>query len=112
MTFNGYCFDIPFIKAKMPDIDFSQFHVDLRFALKSLGYSGGLKKIEKKMGIHRASDLDGMTGWDAVKLWHRYKRDNDENALDTLIRYNIEDIENLKTLMDFSYDGLKKRCFF
>ena len=53
-----------------------------------------------------------MTGWDAVKLWHRYKRDNDENALDTLIRYNIEDIENLKTLMDFSYDGLKKRCFF
>lgn len=110
VSFNGYLFDLPFIQEKFPDIEFNQFHSDLRFLLKSLGYSGGLKSIEKQMGIERDSDLSGLTGRDAVKLWHRYKRKNDEEALDTLVRYNIEDIENLKTLMDYSYENLKNNC--
>lgn len=107
VTFNGASFDIPFIKAKFPDIKFNQFHSDLRYMLKNLGYSGGLKNIEKQMGIQRESDLSELTGRDAVKLWYKYKRNNDEAALDKLVRYNIEDIENLKILMDFSYDKLK-----
>ncbi|MBN2367442.1 ribonuclease H-like domain-containing protein [Candidatus Woesearchaeota archaeon] len=111
VSFNGYCFDIPFLQAKFPKINFNQLHVDLRFTMRSLGYTGGLKKIEKTLGIERESDLQGMTGWDAVKLWHRYMRYNDEKALDKLVRYNIEDIENLKTMMELSYEGLKQRCF-
>ncbi len=111
VTFNGYCFDIPFIRNKIEDIEFNQFHVDLRFAMKYLGYSGGLKKIEKSLNIERNSDLNGMSGWDAVKLWYRYKKRKDEKALDTLIRYNIEDIENLKTLMEFSYEKLREKSF-
>ncbi len=110
VTFNGSLFDIPFIKAKFPDLNINPFHADLRFIMKNLGYSGGLKKIEKEMGIEREGDLAGMTGYDAVKLWQAYKKHNDEKALDKLIRYNIEDIENLKTLMDFSYDKLKEKC--
>ena len=78
--------------------------------MKNLGYSGGLKSIEKQMGIERESDLVGMTGYDAVKLWQLYKKYNDEKALDKLIRYNIEDIENLKALMDYSYQEMKKKC--
>ena len=91
----------------MPEISFNQFHVDLRFVLKGLGYEGGLKKIEKRLGIERESDVSELSGKDAVRLWYQYKRRNDDSALNTLIKYNIEDIENLKYLMDFSYDKLK-----
>jgi uncharacterized protein len=111
VTFNGALFDIPFIKEKFPDIEFNQFHADLRFVLRQLGYSGGLKNIEKEFNIEREDDLKGMTGLDAVKLWHYYKRYNDKKALDKLVRYNIEDIENLKILMDYSYEKLKEKSF-
>ena len=111
VTFNGATFDIPFLKAKFPTINFNQMHADLRFVLRRLGYSGGLKSIEKQFGIARQSDLSELTGRDAVKLWHAYKRHNDEKALDKLVRYNIEDIENLKILMDYSYKELKNKCF-
>ncbi len=107
ITFNGSLFDIPFIMAKFPNLKLSQFHSDLRFVLKSLGYTGGLKKIEKDLGIARGSGLGGLCGRDAIRLWHMYKRNNDKKALHTLIRYNIEDIENLKILMDMSYEKLK-----
>ncbi len=110
VTYNGATFDIPFLKAKFPDMEFDQMHADLRFILRRLGYSGGLKKIEKDFNIARESDLSELTGRDAIKLWYKYKKHNDEKALDMLVRYNIEDIENLKILMDFSYDRLKNRC--
>jgi uncharacterized protein len=111
VTFNGSLFDIPFIKEKFPKLNMNQFHADLRFIMKNLGYTGGLKKIEKDFGIEREGDLAGLTGYDAVKLWQAYKKHNDEKALDKLVRYNIEDIENLKTLMDYAYDNMKKKCF-
>ncbi len=82
-------------------------HVDLRYALRKIGLSGGLKHIEKKVGISRGDDLEGVDGYEAVKLWHRYER-GDEAALDKLIRYNIEDVVNLKTLMEKAYGGLKE----
>ena len=108
ITFNGKCFDVPFLKAKFPEIDFNKFHIDLRYVMKNLGFSGGLKKIEKEVGICRDDDLQDISGWDAVRLWHKYKRGDDE-ALRLLVKYNIADIENLKTLMDFSYEKLSKR---
>lgn len=111
VSFNGYLFDLPFIQEKFPGLELNQFHSDLRFLMKNLGYSGGLKSIEKQMGIERESDLNGLTGRDAVKLWRRYKKFDDTQALDKLVRYNIEDIENLKVLMDYSYDKLKESCF-
>jgi len=108
VTFNGCLFDLPFIKHKLK-IQFNQFHIDLRFVLKKLGYNGGLKKIEKQMGIARESE--GLTGKDAIRLWYKYKKNKDSDALDKLIRYNVEDIENLKVLMEFSYNSLKNSIF-
>jgi uncharacterized protein YprB with RNaseH-like and TPR domain len=110
VTFNGATFDMPFIRSKFPGLKMNHFHADLRFMLRALGYSGGLKNIEKQMGINREGDLADLSGRDAVKLWFKYKRDNDEKALDTLVRYNIEDIENLKTLMEFCYGKMKEGC--
>jgi uncharacterized protein len=49
VTFNGKLFDIPFIRKTFPDIVIPPVHVDLRFLLKSLGFSGPLKKIEKTL---------------------------------------------------------------
>lgn len=111
VTFNGKCFDLPFIQAKFPQLDLNKFHVDLRYSLKELGYSGGLKRIERQLNINRDSDLQDIDGFEAVRLWYKYKRGSQE-ALDLLKKYNQADIENLKTLMDFSFDKLKNRHFF
>jgi uncharacterized protein YprB with RNaseH-like and TPR domain len=54
--------------------------------------------VEQKLGISRESA--GITGWDAVLLWNRYKKYRDEAALQTLLKYNEEDVVNLKTLRE------------
>jgi len=103
VTFNGRCFDIPFIKAKYPEVEFDQLHVDLRFLMYELGYKGGLKKIEKDLGIARDDEIEGVDGYEAVRLWKRYEK-GDEEALRTLVAYNLADVENLKILMDYAYE--------
>lgn len=110
VTFNGRCFDIPFIRSKFPQIKFNHFHADLRWLMKELGYTGGLKRIEKEIGITRDSDLDDVDGFEAVRLWYKYKR-GDPEALSLLIKYNRADIENLKTMMDFAFKKLKRSKF-
>ena len=59
---------------------------------------GGLKKVEKQLGIER--QLPDIGGYDAVRLWWRYVNDSDATALATLIRYNREDVVNLKILKE------------
>jgi uncharacterized protein YprB with RNaseH-like and TPR domain len=98
VTFYGSCFDIPFLKQDL-GIDFSNhFHIDLCFVLRSLGYSGGLKKIEKEFLINRGDlvDLDGSL---AVSLWYKYQKSKNRKYLETLLAYNAEDVVNLEVLM-------------
>lgn len=109
ITFNGSCFDLPFIKSKYSDINLPKFHVDLRYALKNLGYCGGLKLIEQQLGYERDENIKDVDGFEAVRLWKAYKK-GDKNALAKLIDYNTSDIENLKPLMDFAYENLCKEC--
>ncbi|MFH0875837.1 MAG: ribonuclease H-like domain-containing protein [archaeon] len=108
VTFNGARFDLPFIKAKFPEIEFSQFHIDLMYAFWKLGERGGLKRIEKRFGLIRDDDIAGVDGFEAVLLWHRYQR-GDKAALELLLKYNIEDVKNLKVLLDIIYDRLKEK---
>lgn len=109
VTFNGATFDLPFLRAAFRDLTFDQLHVDLRYALGRLGYSGGLKKIERRLSIRRSPETEGLDGFDAVRLWHEYQCGSQE-ALELLIRYNREDVENLAGLMDLAYEGLRARC--
>ncbi len=44
-----------------------------------------------------------VDGFLAVLLWHEYERGN-RGALDTLIRYNLEDTVNLQYLADAVYN--------
>jgi len=108
ITFNGKCFDVPFLKHHFPSTNLNMLHVDLRYVMKTLGYTGGLKKIEKEVGITRTDELAEVDGYEAVRLWKRYKR-GDTAALQTLVEYNRADTVNLKTLMDFAYERMMRR---
>lgn len=108
VTFFGASFDIPMLQRRFRDVQFDQIHIDLCPTLRRLGYRGGLKKIEKQLGIARGDDTDGLNGLDAIRLWHRYSRMRDENALETLIAYNREDVVNMVHLAEVAYGGLQK----
>lgn len=102
VTYNGRCFDIPVIESHLK-IRMNHAHIDLRFLLKSLGYTGGLKGCEKKLGLDR-DELDGVDGFCAVLLWNDYERTKNEKALETLLAYNILDAVNLEALMVAAYN--------
>jgi len=102
VTYNGKCFDIPFIEEYF-NISLNHSHIDLRYVLHSLGYSGGLKGCEKQFGISR-NDLEGVDGFFAIYLWEEYSQNNNEKALETLLAYNIEDVINLEFLMHKAYN--------
>ncbi len=102
VTFNGTCFDLPVIRACL-HTDLPQAHIDLRFALRSIGVRGGLKRAEKQFGVHRGM-LDGIDGSAAVWLWDRYLHAGDERALETLLSYNTEDVRYLPLLLTACYN--------
>jgi uncharacterized protein YprB with RNaseH-like and TPR domain len=102
VTYNGKCFDVPFIESYFR-IRMPQVHIDLRYLLKSLGYSGGLKGCERKAGIDRG-ELDGLDGYSAVLLWDDYQKNHNQKALETLLAYNIQDVVNLERLLVLSYN--------
>ncbi len=93
-TFNGHCFDLPVIRQQL-GVDLRQRYrsVDLRYACKAQGLTGGQKAIELRMGIER--ELPGMDGRDALALWQRYQVLGDGDALRLLLDYNREDVLNL-----------------
>jgi len=59
---------------------------------------GGFKAVEQQLGIPRK--LKGVDGYDAVLLWQQYKNNGDHRALKQLLRYNQEDVVNLKALRE------------
>ncbi|HBG46641.1 MAG TPA: exonuclease [Deltaproteobacteria bacterium] len=97
VTYNGKCFDIPFIESHM-GIRLPHAHIDLRYTLRDLGFKGGLKGCEKLIGIERGG-LDGVDGYFAVLLWKDFRRNKNPRALETLMAYNIQDVVNLEPLM-------------
>jgi len=108
ITFNGSQFDLPFIRRQFPNIALPPAHIDLRFFLRKLGYRGGLKTIEKSIGLFRNAAIAGMDGYDAVLLWNAYQS-GDESALERLILYNTADIVDLEPLMERGYREMKTR---
>jgi len=97
-TYNGEAFDLPVIRRRLG--------VDLRTLYRShdllrdchrLKMKGGLKGVERLLGIPRATA--GLDGYEAMRLWARYVNDYDEEALTILREYNREDVMNL-TLLD------------
>lgn len=109
VTFNGSGFDLRFLRLAFPNLTLPPVHIDLRWATRRLGMKGGLKEVEKLMGISRPSDVEDIGGYEATVLWSRYQR-GDKAALERLIRYNTEDVVHLKAIMEMTYDRLAKQA--
>ncbi|MDQ2048950.1 ribonuclease H-like domain-containing protein [Natronolimnohabitans sp. A-GB9] len=107
VTFNGQRFDVPFLETCY-DLEVTTPHVDLMYPCKQLGLDGGLKAIERELGIDR--DMPDLSGRDAVRLWHEYEN-GDDGALETLVEYNRADTRNMEPLMEIVADRLHETVF-
>jgi len=96
-TYNGSRFDLPFIHSCL-GINLIQvfLHHDLMYDCWKKNLYGGLKAVERQLGIERR--LKDMNGYEAVRLWWKYVDYFDLEALNRLLEYNKEDVVNLKTL--------------
>lgn len=108
VTFFGSVFDLPYLRAKFPGLVVDQPHFDLCFAARRTGLAGGLKQIEATLGLHRPADLDGLNGWDAVRLWRDWRR-GEAAARDLLLRYNEADTRNLEPLAELLFSRLREQ---
>lgn len=107
VSFNGKRFDQPFLESNF-DLDIDTPHLDLLYPCRRLDLTGGLKRIERDLGIGRdGMDVDGR---EAVRLWRQYEA-GDQAALERLVRYNRHDAENLRTLLEHVHDALHDEVF-
>ena len=103
VTYNGTNFDLPFIRNFL-GISMNYAHIDLRYILQGLGYTGGLKGCERQIGFTRNDIVTDIDGKFAVYLWKHYQKYKKEETLHTLLSYNIEDVLSLEYLMIFAYN--------
>ena len=97
-TYNGSRFDLPFIRASLGlDLTDSYYHHDLMYDCWRNNLYGGFKSVERQLSIHR--QLQGIGGLEAIWLWWKYQN-GDRKALATLLKYNEEDVVNLKALRE------------
>jgi uncharacterized protein YprB with RNaseH-like and TPR domain len=94
LTYNGARFDLPVIKKAM-NLDLNKYFEchDLMYDCWERNLYGGLKRVEEQIGIDRGSR--GIDGIAAMRLWERFRLYRDEEALQTLLEYNRDDIVNL-----------------
>jgi uncharacterized protein YprB with RNaseH-like and TPR domain len=97
VTYFGTQFDVPFLQAKFPEVTWDMPHFDLCFAGRRVGLTGGMKGVERTLGITRRPDLVEVDGLEAVRLWRAHER-GDAGALDRLLAYNDADTRNLEPM--------------
>lgn len=107
VSFFGGGFDIPYLRSVYPGLRVDAPHFDLCPAGHRVGLRGGLKKVEKVVGITRADEVEGLGGFEAVLLWRAHENGR-QGALDRLVSYNREDTENLHALAWIIYEKLRE----
>lgn len=107
VSYFGGGFDLPFLKAAYPGLKLDKPHFDLCPAGHKVGLKGGLKKVERLVGISREADVEGLGGYEAVLLW-RAHLGGAPGALETLVKYNREDTVNLHALAWIIYERLRE----
>ena len=91
VAFNGNSFDIPFLENSFNIPTIGCPHIDLRWIFYHQGYRGGLKMIEKQLGIRRPASVLNVDGYEAVLLFDRWQS-GDSSARIKLIRYCQTDV--------------------
>jgi len=107
VSYFGGGFDLPFLKSAYPALNLDLPHFDLCPAGHRAGLKGGLKSVERQVGIARDESVDGLGGYEAVLLWRAHTQGR-PGALDTLVSYNREDTANLHTLAGIIYERLRE----
>lgn len=107
ITFYGTGFDLPMLQRAFAGLSLQQMHIDLCYLMRRLGYRGGLKQIERRLGIIRSNSTDGLSGMDAVRLWHEYQLGR-RTSLRTLLEYNAEDTRNMADILEEGYKRMTK----
>jgi uncharacterized protein YprB with RNaseH-like and TPR domain len=108
ITFNGATFDVPFLKKRYPDLIPDVPIFDVRTVCARVGLTGGLKEIEKKLGIKRNPIIEKFYGGDPLCLWRMHRATGDEYYLRLLVEYNEEDVINLKKIAEYCISKLKE----
>src|SRR5581483_7540957 len=105
VTFNGKTFDLPCLREAFPGWRGDKAHLDLRYPLKRIGLGGGLKAILTSLSFSEPGLLSRMDGWMAPILWRAYRRGDDE-ALETLKAYTVNDVVHLSRLADHLHNAM------
>jgi uncharacterized protein YprB with RNaseH-like and TPR domain len=101
VTFNGGAYDVPALRRYFgPGFPTPRVHVDLRFLVRRGRLSGGLKAIERVLGLGRPPHLEGVRGLDAIRLWREWEATGDPAALRILVEYNLYDAINLRAVLE------------
>jgi len=109
VTFNGAGFDLPVLRTSFPSARFPPAHLDLLSCARRLDWRGGLKIVERIVGISRDQETRVLAGSDAVRLWRAWERSGSQNALRLLIKYNRADVEGLETVAAAAVERLTDR---
>jgi uncharacterized protein YprB with RNaseH-like and TPR domain len=107
ITFNGSSFDLPMLEREFPFTMPRVPHYDLRHACARVGLKGGLKSIERQLGMARDREVEFVTGEQAVYLWHAWTRRGSKRALEVLRLYNEADTQNMAPIADLVYNRLR-----
>jgi len=101
VTFNGASFDVPQMEQHfhIPLRDIA--HIDLRWVFYHAALRGGLKEIERSIGLIRPTDLIGMDGAEADWLWRRWKETGNPKLVQRLTRYCAADVIGLEHLSNW-----------
>jgi uncharacterized protein YprB with RNaseH-like and TPR domain len=107
VTFNGTRFDLP-VLARAFGLTCLPPHIDLLQEARVYGHAGGLKTVERSLGIPRLPEEEG-DGEVAVGLWRRHAEEGDVESLSRLLRYNAGDVFSLielaRVIWKRSFDG-------
>jgi uncharacterized protein len=109
VSFNGACFDLPVLRHAFPGLPEPVLHLDLKPLCRRIGFGGGLKSVEDRLGIARPPHLRGRSGMDAVLLWRAYHATGDVEALRFLVEYNLYDAFQLRAVADRAFNRAAER---
>lgn len=91
VTFNGNRFDLPYLE-RAYRIERRFFAIDLEPLCRRAGLIGGLKSVERRLGIRREHEL---RGGDPLALWRSYVATGDEHFMAILSSYLEQDVLSL-----------------
>ncbi|RJQ48021.1 MAG: exonuclease [Gaiellales bacterium] len=98
-TYNGNCFDLKVVRQHL-GVDLLDHYKsrDLMYDCRQRGLTGGLKAVERLLGIERSQPP--LSNAEIQQCWTRWKHRQDEGSLRRLLKYNEEDVMNLVLLRE------------